>query len=61
MRPYKFNLGVTYGTTRPKLEQLMADLKAMLDESPYTNKGTNIVQLVSFGGRGRQSPRRPPA
>ena len=49
MRPYKFNLGVTYGTTRPKLEQLMADLKAMLDESPYTNKGTNIVQLVSFG------------
>ena len=49
MRPYKFNLGVTYGTTRPKLEQLMADLKAMLDKSPYTNKGTNIVQLVSFG------------
>ena len=49
MRPYKFNLGVTYGTTRSKLEQLMADLKAMLDESPYTNKGTNIVQLVSFG------------
>ena len=49
MRPYKFNLGVTYGTTRPKLEQLMADLKAMLDESPYTNKGTNIVQLANFG------------
>ena len=49
MRPYKFNLGVTYGTTRPKLEQLMADLKAMLDKSPYTNKGTNIVQLVGFG------------
>ena len=49
MRPYKFNLGVTYSTTRPKLETLMADLQAMLDKSPYTNKGTNIVRLVSFG------------
>ena len=49
MRPYKFNLGVTYGTTRPKLEQLMKDLQAMLDASPYTNKGTNIVQLANFG------------
>ena len=49
MRPYKFNLGVTYNTTRPKIEQLMADLQAMLDASPYTNKGTNIVRLVSFG------------
>ena len=49
MRPYKFNLGVTYGTTRPKLEQLMKDLQTMLDASPYTNKGTNIVQLANFG------------
>ena len=49
MRPYKFNLGVTYNTTRPKLETLMTDLQAMLDKSPYTNKGTNIVRLVSFG------------
>ena len=49
MRPYKFNLGVTYGTTRPQLENLMADLQAMLDKSPYTNKGTNIVQLANFG------------
>ena len=49
MRPYKFNLGVTYNTTRPQLEKLMADLQAMLDASPYTNKGTNIVRLVSFG------------
>jgi len=49
MRPYKFNLGVTYGTTRPQLEKLMADLQAMLDASPYTNKGTNIVQLANFG------------
>ena len=49
MRPYKFNLGVTYGTTRPQLERLMKDLQAMLDASPYTNKGTNIVQLANFG------------
>ena len=25
-----------------RLEKLMADLQAMLDNSPYTNKGTNI-------------------
>ena len=49
MRPYKFNLGVTYSTTRPKLEKLMADLQAMLDACPHTNPGTNMVQLVSFG------------
>ena len=49
MRPYKFTLGVTYNTTRPQLEQLMADLKKMLDESPYTEKGANIVRLTRFG------------
>ena len=49
MRPYKFTLGVTYGTTRAQLEKLMADLKTMLDESPYTQKGSNIVRLTSFG------------
>ena len=42
-------LGVTYSTTRPQLEKLMKDLQAMLDASPYTNKGTNIVQLANFG------------
>ena len=49
MRPYKFTLGVTYNTTRPQLEKLMADLKTMLDESPYTQEGSNIVRLTSFG------------
>ena len=48
-RLYRFTLGVTYDTTRPQLEKLMADLQAMLDNSPYTNKGTNIVRLTSFG------------
>ena len=32
-----------------KLEKLMQDLQAMLDASPLTNRGTNIVQLVNFG------------
>ena len=49
MRPYKFTLGVTYSTTRPQLEKLMQDLQAMLDASPLTNLGTNIVQLANFG------------
>ena len=49
MRPYRFTLGVTYNTTRPQLEKLMADLRTMLDESPYTQKGSNIVRLTSFG------------
>ena len=49
MRPYRFTLGVTYSTTRQQLEKLMADLQAMLDASPFTNKGTNIVQLAGFG------------
>ena len=49
MRPYKFTLGVTYSTTRPQLEKLMQDLQAMLDASPLTNRGTNIVQLANFG------------
>ena len=48
-RLYRFTLGVTYDTTRPQLEKLMADLKTMLDESPYTQKGSNIVRLTSFG------------
>ena len=48
-RPYKFTLGVTYGTSRAKLEQLMADLTAMLEASGYVEKGSAIVRLTSFG------------
>ena len=48
-RPYKFTLGVTYGTSRAKLEQLMADLTAMLDASPSVEKGSALVRLTSFG------------
>ena len=48
-RPYKFTLGVTYGTSRAKLEQLMADLTAMLEASEYVEKGSTLVRLTSFG------------
>ena len=48
-RPYKFTLGVTYGTSRARLEQLMADLTAMLEASEYVEKGSAIVRLTSFG------------
>ena len=48
-RPYKFTLGVTYGTSRAKLEQLMADLTAMLEASEYVEKGSAFVRLTSFG------------
>ena len=49
IRPYKFTLGVTYGTSRAKLEQLMADLTAMLEASEYVEKGSALVRLTSFG------------
>ena len=48
-RPYKFTLGVTYGTSRAKLEQLMADLTAMLEASESVEKGSALVRLTSFG------------
>ena len=48
-RPYKFTLGVTYGTSRAKLEQLMADLTAMLEASQYVEKSSALVRLTSFG------------
>ena len=48
-RPYKFTLGVTYGTSRAKLEQLMADLTAMLEASECVEKGSALVRLTSFG------------
>lgn len=43
-RPYKFTLGVTYNTSRAKLEQLMADLTAMLEASPSVEKGSALVR-----------------
>ena len=48
-RPYKFTLGVTYGTSRARLEQLMADLTAMLEASEYVEKDSALVRLTSFG------------
>ena len=48
-RLYRFTLGVTYDTTRPQLEQLMADLTAMLKASPYTYEDSVLVELSGFG------------
>lgn len=48
-RLYRFTLGVTYDTTRPKLEQLMADLTEMLRQSPHTYADTAFVKLAGFG------------
>ena len=48
-RLYRFTLGVTYDTSRPQLEQLMADLTAMLKASPYTYEDSVLVELSGFG------------
>ena len=48
-RLYRFTLGVTYDTTRPQLEKLMADLTAMLKASPCTFPETAFVKLTGFG------------
>lgn len=48
-RLYRFTLGVTYDTTRPQLEQLMADLTATLKASPYTYEDSVLVKLSGFG------------
>jgi len=48
-RLYRFTLGVTYDTTRPRLEQLMADLTVMLKASPYTYEDSVLVKLSGFG------------
>lgn len=48
-RLYRFTLGVTYDTSRPQLEQLMADLAAMLKASPYTYEDSVLVELSGFG------------
>ena len=48
-RLYRFTLGVTYDTTRPQLEKLMADLDAMLKASPDTYEDTAFVRMTGFG------------
>ena len=48
-RLYRFTLGVTYDTTRPQLEKLMADLTAMLKASPDAYEDTAFVRMTGFG------------
>ncbi len=48
-RLYRFTLSVAREVTRPQLEKLMADLRAMLAASPHTYEDSVIVQLSGFG------------
>ncbi len=48
-RMYRFTLGVTYDTTRPQLESLMADIETMLKEYPHAHEDSIIVRLSGFG------------
>ncbi len=48
-RMYRFTLGVTYDATRPQLEQLMADIEAMLKAHPHALADSVIVRLSGFG------------
>lgn len=48
-RLYRFTLGVTYDTTRPQLEKLMADLTDMLKGCPDLYEDSVIVRLTGFG------------
>lgn len=48
-RLYRFTLSVSYKTTRPQLEALMAELNEMLKASPSTYEDTVIVKLSGFG------------
>ncbi len=48
-RLFRFTLGVTYDTTRAKLETLMADLAAMLRAHEEVEASSVIVELSGFG------------
>ncbi len=48
-RMYRFTLGVTYDTTRPQLESLMADIEAMLKAHPHAFADSVIVRVSAFG------------
>lgn len=48
-RLFDFILGVTYSTTRAQLEQLMADVEAMLKANPHVLENTVQVKVKAFG------------
>ena len=49
-RMYRFTLGVTYDTTREKIEVLMAKLRAMMQADPEVDPASVTVRLQGFGG-----------
>lgn len=48
-RRITFNLGVAYTTPRDKLENCVAQIRAMLEEHPEVHKETIFVRFDSFG------------
>jgi MscS family membrane protein len=49
MRRQRFVIQVTYGTSREKLEQLIAGIKQLITDHPLTNKVKFDVRLNDFG------------
>ena len=48
-RLFRFTLGVTYGTSRAQLEQLMADLETLLKGRSEVEASSVTVRLTGFG------------
>lgn len=48
-RIFRFTLGITYDTPRPKLEALIEALRALLAAHPKTEPGSVLVYLKGFG------------
>jgi MscS family membrane protein len=49
MRRQRFLIQVTYGTSREKLEQLIAGIKQLITDHPLTNKAKFDVRFNDFG------------
>lgn len=47
-RRVKFNLGLTYGTSKKILQDIVTDIKKYLDEHPHTNQEAQ-VRFLNFG------------
>jgi MscS family membrane protein len=48
-RRITFHLGVTYDTTKPRLEKCLSEIRMMLFNHPGINKDTIVVRFDSFG------------
>jgi MscS family membrane protein len=48
MRRTEITVGVTYGTSPTKMEELLSRLRTMLDENPDVDDGMKIVNFTTF-------------